>query len=52
MVKVTTNHSRLRDSRVREIEKARLYFCVPYTYASSLLSEILEQAGVVDKIYL
>ena len=37
--------SRLPDSQIREIEKARLYFRVPYTYASSLLSEILEQAS-------
>ena len=33
--------SRVRDSRVREIEKAitRLYFRAPYTYSSSLLSD-------------
>ena len=37
--------SRLPDSRVREIENALLYFRMPYTYASFLLSEILEQAS-------
>ena len=35
--------SRLRDSRVRWIEKART-FRVPFSFASSLLSENLEQA--------